>query len=81
MSEDQKGYYLLAYRPDESTFDPQKGPKQFNSLKVSLQGHGNLNVRTRDGFLGVVDKRSTPVKPTRAEQLIAALQSPVGADE
>lgn len=79
-SEDQKGYYLIAYRPDASTFDPQKGSQQFNSLKVTVKGHGNLSVRTRNGFLGVVDKRSTPAQPTRAEQLTAALQSPVGTD-
>lgn len=79
-SEDQKGYYLIAFRPDESTFDPLKGSRQFNSLKVTVKGHGNVSVRTRNGFHGFVDKRSTPLKPTRAQQLIAALQSPAGTD-
>ncbi|MDX6614035.1 MAG: hypothetical protein QOD75_3221 [Blastocatellia bacterium] len=79
-SEDQKGYYLIAYRPDESTFDPRKGSQQFNSLKVTVKGHGKVSVRTRNGFLGVPDKRSAPANATRSQQLIAALRSPTGTD-
>jgi hypothetical protein len=79
-NEDQKGYYLIGFRPDEATFDPQKGAKQFHALKVTLKGYGNLVVRTRNGFTGMVDKRSLAATRTPSEQLIAALRSPVGTD-
>jgi len=80
VSEDQSGYYLIGYRPDEATFDPRRGPQHFNSLKVTLKGHDDLQLRSRNGFLGVEEKRSAPAKRSASQQLIAALQSPAGTD-
>src|SRR6266581_2411859 len=44
IADDQKGYYLLGYRPTEETFN-----RKFHHLKVSLKRRG-YTVRTRAGF-------------------------------
>src|SRR6266404_343442 len=33
---DQKGYYLIGYRPDESTFDPVKGRRTFHKIELRV---------------------------------------------
>ncbi len=73
--DDQKGYYLIGYRPDEATFDPLTGRRRFHSLKVKIKRAG-LNHRTRTGFYGVTDAETAPVRRTRAEQLMGAVASP-----
>lgn len=81
--EDQKGYYLLAYRPEASTFDSKTGQHRFHKLTVKVKRPG-LKVHTRSGFLGVADEKllTTP-KPaaTRKEQLIHALNSPFSSGD
>jgi VWFA-related protein len=47
IAEDQNGYYLLAYRPGEQTFN-----RQFHHIKLTVKRKG-LTVRTRNGFFGV----------------------------
>jgi VWFA-related protein len=77
--EDQKGYYLIGYRPDESTFDPKTGRRQFHKITLRLKRPG-LKHRTRTGFYGISDEEANPgQKPTRAQQLIGALASPFGS--
>ncbi|HEX8921331.1 MAG TPA: VWA domain-containing protein [Pyrinomonadaceae bacterium] len=77
--EDQKGYYLIGYRPDESTFDPKTGRRQFHKITLKLKRPG-LNHRTRTGFYGVTDEETAPQpRRTRSEQLVTALTSPFGA--
>src|SRR5256885_8595595 len=44
IAEDQNGYYLLAYRPSEQTFN-----RQFHHIKLTVKRKG-LAVRTRNGF-------------------------------
>jgi VWFA-related protein len=73
--EDQKGYYLLGYRPDEATFDDRTGRKRFHRLDVRVTRPG-LYVRTRTGFYGISDEEARPVRNNRSEQLLAALTSP-----
>ncbi|HEX7314843.1 MAG TPA: VWA domain-containing protein [Pyrinomonadaceae bacterium] len=74
--EDIRGYYLIGYRPDESTFDPETGRRRFNTWSIKVKGRNNLKVRTRGGFLGVAEDESRKGKRSRSEQLMAALLSP-----
>ncbi|HEY9284074.1 MAG TPA: VWA domain-containing protein, partial [Pyrinomonadaceae bacterium] len=77
--DDQRGYYLLAYRPADSTFDPRTGERKFRDLKVGVKRAG-LSVRSRNGFFGVpgaADKERRPADTRR--QLLDALSSPFGA--
>lgn len=72
---DQKGYYLIGYRPDEATFDPVTGRRNFHRLDVRVKRAG-LSVRTRAGFYGIATENTRPVNRTRAQQLLSAITSP-----
>src|SRR5258705_11934570 len=72
---DQKGYYLLGYRPGESTFNPTTGRKQFHKLEVRVKRLG-LTVHTRSGFYGEATEAVQSSRRTAQEQLLAALTSP-----
>ena len=48
---DQRGYYLIGYQPDLSTFGPGSG-RLFRKLKIKVTRRG-LKIRTRTGFYGV----------------------------
>ena len=58
--DDQRGYYLLAYEPDDQTFDGrrQKRPT-FHGVKVKVSRPG-VRVRARAGFFGVTDDELRP---------------------
>jgi VWFA-related protein len=72
--EDQKGYYLLGYRPEGLTFN-----RRYHNFAVKVKRPG-LSVRTRTGFYGVRDDETRPaVRRTRDEQLLGALTSPFAA--
>lgn len=74
--EDQQGYYLLGYVPDESTFT--SGAPRFHKLTVRVKRPG-VRVRSRSGFLGVPDGdfKNRPA----TNRLVAAVTSPfAGAD-
>jgi VWFA-related protein len=73
--DDQKGFYLIGYRPEESTFDPRTGSRRFHNLAVKVRRAG-FRVRTRGGFYGVENRHARGMPRTRAEQLSAALTSP-----
>ncbi|HEY9404011.1 MAG TPA: VWA domain-containing protein, partial [Pyrinomonadaceae bacterium] len=73
--EDQKGYYLLGYRPEGATFD-----RRFHRIVVRVKRPG-LKVRTRTGFYGVRDDETRPVRRTREQQLLAALTSPFASPD
>ena len=77
--EDQKGYYLIGYRPDQSTFNPRTGRRQFHRLSLKIKRPGKFNVRMRQGFFGVTDDERTAAPRTMAQQLLSALMSPFGA--
>jgi hypothetical protein len=77
--EDQKGYYLIGYRPDESTFDKISGRRKFHKLTLRVLRPGKFNVRVRNGFFGITDEESAPPAKTRVAQLTGALTSPFGA--
>ncbi|MET0648207.1 MAG: VWA domain-containing protein [Pyrinomonadaceae bacterium] len=78
--EDQRGYYLIGYRPDASTFDPATGRLRYHELKLNVTRPG-LKVRTRRGFFGFTGKSLTPATAprTRSQQIRAALVSPFPA--
>ncbi|MDQ4121070.1 MAG: VWA domain-containing protein [Acidobacteriota bacterium] len=73
MLKDQKGYYLIAYQPEDEAFDPAK--RRFNKLTVKIKRPG-LKVRYRSGFFGITDSEIAPRPKTPAEQILAALTSP-----
>ncbi|HYX30184.1 MAG TPA: VWA domain-containing protein, partial [Pyrinomonadaceae bacterium] len=76
--EDQKGFYLIGYRPDESTFDKRTGRRTFHHLSLKVTRPGKFNVRMRNGFYGVSDE-DKPAPRTLAQKLYEALASPFGA--
>jgi VWFA-related protein len=76
---DQKGYYLIGYRPEESTIDPSTGRRRFHHLEVKVKRSG-LRVRSRNGFYGVTDEERRVRGLTRDEQLATALVSPFASD-
>ncbi|HEV2800898.1 MAG TPA: VWA domain-containing protein [Pyrinomonadaceae bacterium] len=73
--EDQKGYYLLGYRPESATFD-----RRYHRISVKVKRPG-LRVRTRTGFYGIRDEETRPVRRTREQQLYAALTSPFASPD
>ena len=75
---DQTGYYLIGYRPDQSTFDARTGRRQFHHLTVKVKRPGKFNVRMQHGFYGVSDEEKLKPK-TLGQQLFDALASPFGA--
>ncbi len=77
---DQQGYYLIGYRPDESTFDQTTGAPRFHELTVRVT-RPDLKVRTRNGFYGFTEAQAHPALRTRAEQLSAAITSPFSSGD
>jgi len=78
--EDQRGYYLIGYRPEEGTFDRETGRPRYHRLTLNVKRAG-LKVRTRRGFFGFTGKSVAPAAPplTRAQQMRAALIAPFPA--
>ena len=74
--EDQRGYYLIGYRPAEATF---KG-RRFHEIKVRVRRPG-LSVRSRSGFFSLPEGESAPAPPGGDRQLYAALVSPIGGSD
>mgnify|MGYP003694379053 CR=1 FL=1 len=79
VMEDQKGYYLIGYRPDDSTFDARTGRRTFHKLSVKVLRPGKFKVRMRNGFYGVADDDQIAKVLTPREQILSALTSPFGA--
>src|SRR5213075_829089 len=77
--EDQKGYYLIGYRPDEFTFDKRTGKRTFHHLTLKVTRPGKFNVRMRNGFYGVTEEEK-PAPQTLAQKLYTAAASPFGAN-
>jgi VWFA-related protein len=77
--EDQKSYYLIGYRPDESTFDAKTGRRTFHKLSLKVSRSGKYNVRMRNGFFGVTDTEPNALATTPHQQILNALVSPFGA--
>jgi hypothetical protein len=71
--EDQKGYYLIGYRPNPETFNPQR--MQFHKIRVRVK-RPDLRVRSRKGFYNFTNEELRSGPRTRDERLISALTSP-----
>ena len=69
--DDQSGFYLLGYSPEEATFD-----RKYHKIAVKVKRKG-LEVRSRTGFVGIEDKPlTTPANQTPQQQLVLALNAP-----
>lgn len=79
IMDDQAGYYLVGYRPDDSTFDSTNGKTKFHHVALKVKRPGKFTVRTRTGFYGVTDEQLKASKETPRQQLIGALLSPFAA--
>jgi VWFA-related protein len=79
VMEDQSGYYLIGYRPDDSTFHRVNGRTKFHKVSLKIKRPGKYNVRMRTGFFGVSDENLQPPNQTPQQQLIGALVSPFSA--
>lgn len=76
--DDQRGFYLIGYRPDNATFDPRTGRRTFHKLSLKITRPGKFNVRMRNGFFGVTEAERTEPR-TLGQEMVAALTSPFGA--
>ena len=73
---DQDGYYVLGYRPNEVSANDSKRAAQFHHLTVKVTRPG-VHVRSRKGFFDFNDEATRrPFRPTASEQLYAAISSP-----
>jgi VWFA-related protein len=77
--EDQRGYYLIGYRPEESTFDEVSGRRKFHKFGLRVKRPGKFNVRMRNGFYGITEEDRAGAPQTAAQRLVAALISPFGS--
>lgn len=70
--QDQEGYYLLSFNPDDDSFEKTKNGAKYHRLQVKLKRPG-LRVRYRHGFVGATDEERM-LRP--ADPLFAAMMSP-----
>ncbi len=72
---DDQSYYLLAYEPDDETFDPEKS--RFNKLDIKVNRE-DVDVRYRSGFFGTSgnDKAMASINLNPNTELNNALISP-----
>ena len=75
MMDDQRGYYLIGYRPNEQTFN-----RRFHHIKVKVRPRG-LTVRTREGFYGVSEDEVATRGLGPRDEMNKALMSPFGANQ
>lgn len=77
--DDQSGYYLIGYRPDETTFDGLNSRTKFHRVALRVKRPGKFTVRMRTGFYGVTDEQLKASNDTPQQQLFGALLSPFAA--
>jgi VWFA-related protein len=75
---DDQSYYLIAYEPDDATFDPRT--RRFNKLEIKVNRPG-LRVRYRSGFFGVSDEKIVRPPQSSGQRLIQALSSPFAVND
>lgn len=78
--QDQEGYYLIGFVPEEATFKTKNGAREFQNITVKVR-NAALRVRTRTGFYGVTDEETHPLKQSAGKQLLSAMASPFGAKD
>lgn len=75
VMEDQRGYYLLGYRPSEQTFN-----RRFHQIKARVKQRG-LTLRTREGFFGITEDEARPPDLASGDQMRLALMTPFGGSD
>ena len=75
--QDQEGYYLIGYRPDESTFNGKSERRKFHKLSLKITRPGKFTVRMRNGFYGISDESLDSQTPVH--RMVSALTSPFGS--
>jgi VWFA-related protein len=78
--DDQRGYYLLGYIPEQTTFRLENGRRKFHRITLKVKRAG-LHVRSRSGFYGIADEEARPAPRTAYQQVFAALMSPFAAGD
>lgn len=74
------GYYLIGYRPDDSTFERINGYPKFHNISLKVKRPGEYKVRMRSGFYGLGEDEAPPTaQQTPQQQLFGALMSPFTA--
>lgn len=73
--EDQNGFYLIGYRPADSTFD-----RRFHTIQARVK-RGGFTVRTRAGFYGVASEKTRGEQVADRDRLNQALISPFGGND
>jgi len=73
--EDQSGYYLIGYRPNDETFN-----RRFHHLKAKVKQPG-MSLRTRFGFAGVSEEDAYKEPRSTADLTNLALASPFSAQD
>jgi VWFA-related protein len=76
IMDDQKGYYLIGYRPGSDTFD-----RRFHKISARVVNRSDLIVRTRSGFYGVTEDEARPATLTAADRFQRALTSPFAVND
>jgi VWFA-related protein len=79
VAEDNSGYYLIGFRPDDASLDAAGRPR-IRRLGIKVKRAG-LKVRTRSGYAAGAEGAGRLRPRTRDEQIAAALVSPFAAAE
>ena len=77
--DDQRGYYLIGYIPEQSSFKDVRGKREFHNLSLKVKQAG-LRVRSRTGFYGLTDEEASPTAPG-AQQIVKAITSPFASGD
>jgi VWFA-related protein len=80
IMDEQRGYYLIGYRPADATPDPATGAPRRRDISVKVKRPG-AKWRTRAGYFGVREEEQRARPRTRDEQLSAALLSPFSSGD
>lgn len=78
MLQEQQGYYLIGYRPSDTSIDPETGVRRVHNISVKLKRSG-LRLRNRSGYYGLAERAKSATPLTRDQQLAKALTSPFTA--
>ncbi|MEQ1923497.1 MAG: VWA domain-containing protein [Pyrinomonadaceae bacterium] len=75
---DDQSYYLIAYEPDDETFNPLT--RRYNRLEIKVN-RPDLRVRYRSGFFGYSEDQIKRPRQSATQSLISALTSPFGKND
>ncbi len=78
--DDQKGYYLIGYIPDPTSFEPDHGQPRYHRLSVKVKRR-DLRVRSRRGYYGVAKTEAPEAPSTPGGRLLQAVSSPFAATD